>query len=384
MGIYKPKKSPFWHYDFESKRRRFLGSCKTGNKREAQQIERAKREEAAAQLKAEALTDGAPLTIDRAAGRYWVEVGQHHSAATTTWTNLDRLIKHFGKAKLLSEISTDHVAQLVALRRQDTVRGRRFVIDPDDRKNRRPAPLVKPGTVNRSTIEPLQKIFNRARRVWKYAFKDEPDWNEVLLQEPSERVREVRPSEEAPLASAIRPDYLPLIDFARASGLRMAECLLRKDEVDLIEGRIHTIGKGKKKINLPVTTEMRAILMSAMANTTDYVFTYQVTKGRGPQRRVGERRPITKSGLKSLWRRARRKGLPADLRFHDLRHDFGTKLLRETGNLKLVSIAMNHSKIETTAKYAHVLDDEVRAGMEAAAESRKKSRTQMEEAIKAQ
>ena len=67
MGVYKPKNSPFWHYEFELHRHRFYGSTKTRNKREAQQIERIKRKEAAAQLKAEALTDGTPLTIDRAA-----------------------------------------------------------------------------------------------------------------------------------------------------------------------------------------------------------------------------------------------------------------------------------------------------------------------------
>src|SRR5262249_55638184 len=47
------------------------------------------------------------------------------------------------------------------------------------------------------------------------------------------------------------------------------------------------------------------------------------------------------------------------LRFHDFRHDFGTKLLRATGNLKLVQRALNHTNIKTTTRYAHVLDDQV-------------------------
>ena len=49
------------------------------------------------------------------------------------------------------------------------------------------------------------------------------------------------------------------------------------------------------------------------------------------------------------------------LRFHDFRHDFGTKLLRATGNLKLVQRALNHANIKTTTRYAHVLDDQVAA-----------------------
>ncbi len=59
------------------------------------------------------------------------------------------------------------------------------------------------------------------------------------------------------------------------------------------------------------------------------------------------------------------------MRFHDLRHDFGTKLLRETGNLKLVQKAMNHATITTTTRYAHVLDDEVADAMERVSKLRK-------------
>ena len=64
-----------------------------------------------------------------------------------------------------------------------------------------------------------------------------------------------------------------------------------------------------------------------------------------------------------------------DFRFHDYRHDFGTKLLRKTGNLKLVQKAMNHRDIKSTLRYAHVLDEDVAAAVERLAESRKKSRS---------
>jgi Site-specific recombinase XerD len=64
-----------------------------------------------------------------------------------------------------------------------------------------------------------------------------------------------------------------------------------------------------------------------------------------------------------------------DFRFHDFRHDFGTKLLRDSGNLKLVQKALNHRDIKSTLRYAHVLDEDVAAAVERLAESRKKSRT---------
>jgi len=379
MSIYKPPNKPNYHYDFQVKGHRFFGTTATPNRREAERIEKEKKEEARREIdKAKAEAAG-PLTLDIAAGKYWEEVGQHHSAAKTTFTNLRRLVEYFGKAKRLDEITAADVAALIAKRRGETVRGRKTIRDPRDPKKRTRAPLVSPATVNRSTIEPLQKLFNRAKLVWGARFRAEPDWKRLALKEPQERVREIRATEETALDEAIRADYRPIVAFARASGLRMAECLLRKSQVHILDGIIETIGKGGRPIRKPITSEMRAILVDAMQNPTEFVFTYRAArakKGKDGWAR-GDHLPITPSGLKTQWRRAKQKkgaSLPADLRFHDLRHDFATTLLRETGNLKLVQRALGHAKIETTTRYAHVLDEEVVAGMEAAARARMKKR----------
>lgn len=73
----------------------------------------------------------------------------------------------------------------------------------------------------------------------------------------------------------------------------------------------------------------------------------------------GKRYPITPEGAKSQWRRLKKRAGVEDFRFHDIRHDVATKLLRKTGNLKLVQRALNHRDVKTTVKYAHVMDDEV-------------------------
>ena len=75
----------------------------------------------------------------------------------------------------------------------------------------------------------------------------------------------------------------------------------------------------------------------------------------------------------------RRKAGVKDFRFHDFRHDFGTKLLRETGNLKLVQKALNHADIKSTLRYAHVLDEDIAAAIERVAKSRTKSRTRLQQ-----
>jgi integrase len=75
------------------------------------------------------------------------------------------------------------------------------------------------------------------------------------------------------------------------------------------------------------------------------------------------------------WKKVRKKAGVAGFRFHDFRHNLATKVLRETGNLKLVQRLLNHSDIATTTRYAHVLDGEVAEALERVTKSPKKSTT---------
>jgi len=77
-----------------------------------------------------------------------------------------------------------------------------------------------------------------------------------------------------------------------------------------------------------------------------------------------------------MWRRLRKRAGIKDFRIHDLRHDFATKLLRSTRNLKLVQKALNHRDITSTLRYAHVLDEEVADAMEEFAQERMAKRNQ--------
>jgi integrase len=118
------------------------------------------------------------------------------------------------------------------------------------------------------------------------------------------------------------------------------------------------------------------ILWPLQGHHTSFVFTFVAQCTRGG-RVKGQHYPITYNGLKSHWRYLRKRAGVSDFRFHDFRHDFGTKLLRETGNLKLVQKALGHANLKTTSRYAHVLDDEVAEAMERVARSRKRSQNRL-------
>jgi integrase len=326
----------------------------------SQAVERAEREKAKAQV-ATLTAAKTSLRLDDLAGRYWQEVGQHHAGAGGTWVGLTRVLEFFGKDKLLTDIGDDDVAKLVAWRRGHTRKGafRKHVSD-----------LISPHTVNH-TSEQLRKLFTRAK-LWGVRFQHEPIWRKHWLAVPAERVRELADDEAERLDAETRDDYRPFVAFARASGLRLGECLLRWDEVDWSARQIVKLGKGGRRVTVPITSTTREILWPLRGHHPEMVFTYIGLRSDGGK---GERHPITYQGVLTEWRRLRKRAGVTGFRFHDFRHDFGTKLLRATGNLKLVQKAMNHSNIKTTLRYAHVLDSEVAEALERVQKSRTKSRT---------
>lgn len=56
-------------------------------------------------------------------------------------------------------------------------------------------------------------------------------------------------------------------------------------------------------------------------------------------------------------------GLPEDLVLYCARHDFGTYVMRKTGNLKAVMDAMGHSDVKIAMTYQHPELDIVRAAI---------------------
>jgi hypothetical protein len=129
MSLYRPKRSPYWHYDFWLKGHRFLGSAETANRRKAEALEALRKEQArvevAALAQAEAQLKGrAPLTLDVAAGQWWIEVGQHRADSKTCWADTASMLAHFGAGKRLDQITDAEIAQWVARRRGDRVWGK--------------------------------------------------------------------------------------------------------------------------------------------------------------------------------------------------------------------------------------------------------------------
>jgi integrase len=194
-----------------------------------------------------------------------------------------------------------------------------------------------------------------------------------LLPEPVERVRELQDDEADAIDAAMRSDYEPFFAFARASGLRFRECVtLRWSEVNFGTKQITRIGKGGRRVVFPITDDIREIIFPLQGQHPDFVFTYLAIYGNKRLGRVrGERYPLTVNGAKTAWQRIRANAGLKDFRFHDFRHDFGSKLLRDSKNLALVQKALNHADIKSTLRYAHVSNQDVAAAVEHLERARK-------------
>lgn len=393
MSLHKPAKSPFYQYDFIIKGRRFYGSTEARNKKDAEAVERDLKAKARADIEQEKKTGNGPLLLRHAGGRYMTEVGDHHANAANTFTEIERLIGFFGPDQRLDAITNDDVARMVAWRRGHTVKGRK------EDKDGNPVKVIAPRTVNATTVA-LKSLMNRAQDTWGHQFPHRITWKKHMLKEPKERVRELTEDEADALDAAFagehertnkyqrkkhRDDYAPWFEFCRLTGLRRNETLIRWSDVvwylkpvvaggTTIYGRIITIGKGGKEVSTPITEAVKGILDECRGDHDEYVFTYVCQRPHEGQVK-GHRYPITPEGAKSLWRRMVKRAKVQNFRFHDIRHDTATKLLRATGNLKLVQKALNHSDIKTTTKYAHVMDEEVAAALSDLSLSRNNPRT---------
>ncbi|MES2166553.1 MAG: site-specific integrase [Pseudomonadota bacterium] len=371
MSVYKPQKSPFYQYDFQFAGRRFFGSTECTARKEAEKFEQVERDKAKKLVKASKCAKTS-LLIGDVIVRLWNDEAQHDADPDATWTNLERLVGYFGETTPLTEIDHNKAKQLVAWRRGHRV-ARRGKLSKEQQEA---LPLIANATVNRSATKVLQRLF-RFAKAENAVFDNEPKWEELLLPEPEERVRELQDDEAAALDDAMRDDYAPFFNFVRASGMRFRECVtLRWSEVNFGTKQIVRLGKGGRRVVFPITDSVRDILFPLQGQHPEFVFTYVAVYGNKRLGLVrGQRYRLTYNGTKAAWQTLRGRAALADFRFHDYRHDFGTKLLRDSGNLKLVQRAMNHRDIKSTLRYAHVLDEDIAAAVERVAKSRKKPRT---------
>lgn len=207
---------------------------------------------------------------------------------------------------------------------------------------------IKPSTINRRMTD-LQAAMNKAV-LWEL-IPFNPLKKFKRLKEDTPEPRFLTPTEEKSLRATLdlqpKSSYIrPLVLLALNTGLRLGTLLsLTWDRVILephlnellIPGRLTKSGR---LIHIPLNSEAIKLLEDWRVYADgEYVFHYNG-------------KPIKYS--RRIWAKIKKKAGIVNLRFHDLRHTFASKLVMSGVDLNTVRELLDHAEFKTTLKYAHL------------------------------
>ena len=161
--------------------------------------------------------------------------------------------------------------------------------------------------------------------------------------DPDEAKALVEVATDAPLGLRDRA----LLELFYSSGLRLSElCALRWRDLDLGEGLVTVLGKGRKQRSVPLGSHARNALQE-WRQSTGAALDAPVFPGRNG--------PIPPRAIQLRVRQlAQRQGLFKRVHPHLLRHSFASHILESSGDLRAVQELLGHADIATTQIYTHL------------------------------
>jgi integrase len=244
---------------------------------------------------------------------------------------------YFGEM-YLSDITYRHVQEFVAKRQKDRVK---------TRHNGK----VSGSTINRE-LTTLKTLFKLAIK-WNFDIEKNPVPKGKFFDESQyQRNRVLSKDEEDRLLNAAAPYLKSILICALNTGMRYNEILtLEWANVDLDsdEGKI-TVQAENSKSGKARIIPINPVLMDELKKLKEqngycsHVFTYKDLATK-------KHRPVTNIH-RAFWKACKRANI-TDLKFHDLRHCFATRLTKNSGDIVSVKSILGHSSLKTTEKYLH-------------------------------
>jgi hypothetical protein len=336
VELFRRKNSDWWQYDFTVRGKRFRGSTKETTKTRAAEVAALKLHQAMEGN--DPLLKRTPVLRDFAV-RFleWAETTNLEPKTKTYYQTGWRLLSVTPLAKMkLNCITGDDISAI------------RF---PASASNANCA------------LRTLRRMLNKAEE-WKLLFRA-PKFR--LVKEHG-RSLALDAGVEAKLitAAALCGWRAKSFDLFRDVVVLMRETGMR-NERELYRVRIENIDWMNKLIFIPdskTANGRRKVPMSDRALVILSVRCAGRSEGwvfPSEHSRAGHLTTVAK-----LFRQAREKaGLPKDLVLYCSRHDYGTRVLRETGNLAAVMKTMGHKDVRTAMRYQHPELDIVREALNA-------------------
>lgn len=204
----------------------------------------------------------------------------------------------------------------------------------------------------------LRQVINHAVNEW------EDDWGGYFLHyvnpvkrvirgmKEAKRIRYLTEDEASALAKTLPTWLFDIVVVSCETGLRRGKVVgLLKSQLDFNAGWINIPQKNsREKSARPVkmTGVLRAFLKEVLKRS-DPGSPYLFSDGNG--------KPYSQARVSMAFRRACQAANISDLRLHDLRHDFATRLINSGASLYQVQHQLAHSDPRITQRYAHLLPE---------------------------
>ncbi|MFQ5439602.1 MAG: tyrosine-type recombinase/integrase, partial [Paracoccaceae bacterium] len=295
--------------------------------------------------------------IDRYAAEHLPHLARTNAADQRSM--LTKLVApHWGN-RLVSEITPHDVEKLLNIIAKG--RARPAKDRPNNRARKLQGPKPTPIRANR-TGEVLRKMFSLAI---SWGWRTDNPASGFRKRVENARERFLSQDEIARLAEA-----LDAAEDQRAAGI-IRLCLLTGSRVgEVRQARFEqfnlelgswskpaTTTKQRKIHRVPISAEVAAIVRQrqlVVPKGNPWLF-----PGDVPGQPVKE--------IRRFWIRMQKKANLPGVRIHDLRHTFASMLVSGGASLEMIGKLLGHSQMQTTQRYAHLMDSPLRAGVDAVA-----------------
>lgn len=350
------------------------------------------------QAKGESVTQAArdkrgEMTLDTLKDKYGADLRKRNAKDVDAFEKqyARHIQPYFGKLRL-SDISADDVAEwhdklpdIIMRKLQETAAGRAAVREQrrqeieerQAKKGRRHGPKPKPKASQRSTstvvvtgkgsanraLESLRAMFNWAAKPVRGFFTGTNPATGHTKFPGSERERFLRPGEASAFFRALLEEQnitaRDCIMMKLLTGGRRANVhAMRWDQIDFGEAVWHIPGaftKNGAPQYVPLVPEAVALLKQRYDARTSSVWVFPADRSDSKHGHIGN--------LKAAWHRVMVRSGLSNLRQHDLRRTLGSWQARHGATLLLIGKSLNHKHPASTAIYARLDIEPVRASM---------------------
>jgi len=272
---------------------------------------------------------------------------------------LTKLVAPHWASKLVTEITPHDVAKLLNI----IAKGRARPSKEKPNNRARKLQGAKPTPIRANRVgEVLRKMFTLAVG---WGWRTDNPASAFKKRIENERERFLSQEEIGKLAKA-----LDAATDQRAAGI-IRLCMLTGSRVgEVRQARFEQFNLELGSWSKPAaTTKQRKIhRIPISADVAAIVRQRQLTVPKGnPWLFPGDTPGQPVKEIRRFWINIQKQAKLPDVRIHDLRHTFASLLVSGGASLEMIGKLLGHSQMQTTQRYAHLMDSPLRAGVDAVA-----------------